>query len=173
MTQTSFITEDVLSLRFRDYLKNSMHNAYKFNDETMIQVNAKVNFVNQKIDMRCIFCVILRTLVSNDKIDIILDKSFCLDLMVIHVDFSLILEIERKKCKRKRMKKYYNSETRWSLRKISELDVNYSICMFRCFSSINLHSFQRIFANLISFLFISDLLRHRDTSTISAENLVE
>lgn len=80
--QVSLITDDLLPLSFRDYLLDPIHDPYRSEDGTMVQVDVRFSFADQQINMACIFHVVSRTRIPNKRIGVILGQHSCLDHMV-------------------------------------------------------------------------------------------
>ena len=80
--QVSLITDDILSRSFRDYLMDPIHDPYRSEDGTKVQVDATFSFADRQINMACIFQVVSRTRIPNERVGIILGQHSCLDHMV-------------------------------------------------------------------------------------------
>jgi hypothetical protein len=80
--QISLITDDILPQPFRDYLTDSIHDAYRSADGISVQVDASFSFTDRKIHMACVFQVVPRSRIPNHRVGIILGQNSCLDHMV-------------------------------------------------------------------------------------------
>lgn len=80
--QISLVTEDILPENFRTYLTSSIHDSYRSKDGTSVQVDARFSFADRQIDMACVFHVVPRSRIPNNRVGVILGQNSCLDHMV-------------------------------------------------------------------------------------------
>ncbi len=81
--QSCIITEDSLSDEFRNFLKHDpIHADYRSANGTLVQVDAVLSFADRAISMSCIFRVVPRASVPNQRIGIILGQNGLIDQLM-------------------------------------------------------------------------------------------
>jgi hypothetical protein len=77
------ITEDILPQSFRDYLKyDPIHGEYRSADGTTVHVDAAFSFADNAVLMGCVFRVVPRSRVPNQRVGIILVQNTFIDYLV-------------------------------------------------------------------------------------------
>jgi hypothetical protein len=81
--QSCIVTEDSLSEEFRNFLKHDpIHNDYRSPNGTVVQADAVLSFADRAISMSCIFRVVPRSSVPNQRIGIILGQNGFIDQLM-------------------------------------------------------------------------------------------
>lgn len=81
--QSCWITEDMLNDHFRDYVMNDPINAsYRSKDQQTVQVDAAFSFATGVIQMSCVFQIVPRSRVPNQRVGVILGQNTFIDQIV-------------------------------------------------------------------------------------------
>lgn len=81
--QSCIVTEDFLNDEFRNFLKHDpIHEEYRSASGTVVQVDAVLSFADRQISMSCIFRVVPRASVPNQRVGIILGQFGFIDQLM-------------------------------------------------------------------------------------------
>jgi hypothetical protein len=76
---SSIIVEDLLPVKFREYLSHSTHDPYRSENQLRVHVDATIVFSNKVLEIGCIFLVVPRSAVPNGRVGIILGQRSLMD----------------------------------------------------------------------------------------------
>jgi hypothetical protein len=78
----TIITEEILPRDFRDYLKDPIHDAYRGENGTRVQMQAVIEFSNSTIEIEAIAWVLSHLDMPNERVGILFGQSQCIDRLV-------------------------------------------------------------------------------------------
>ena len=73
------ITEDLFSDKFREYLKDPIHDPYRSPDGVRVQMDGVIALSNSSIKISAIILVVPKSLVPNERIRILFGQKLCID----------------------------------------------------------------------------------------------
>jgi hypothetical protein len=80
----TYITEDLLSDQFRQYLKDPIHDPYRSKNGVRVHVDAVIGLSNAPIGITGIVMVVAKSEVPNERIGILFGQKLCIDRLNYH-----------------------------------------------------------------------------------------
>jgi hypothetical protein len=88
----TIITEDLLSESFRQFLKDSRHDAYRLDNGLRVQMDSVIGFSNVPIRITAIILVVPKSVMPDERIGILFGQLQCIDRISYHSSPRCILQ---------------------------------------------------------------------------------